>query len=95
MWIRRSYNASAKGLLLRFLIVFALKASRRWPLVLPGILVAIGLMGPHVSSAQSASAPVFEVVSIKPQQWTGQGGVGVLVRGNTLDAEHISLFSLD
>jgi bla regulator protein BlaR1 len=30
----------------------------------------------------------------KPQQWTGQGSVGLFVRGNTLDAEHTSLFSL-
>jgi uncharacterized protein (TIGR03435 family) len=36
----------------------------------------------------------FEVASIKPQQWTGQGSVGIFVRGDTLDAEHASLFSL-
>jgi uncharacterized protein (TIGR03435 family) len=36
----------------------------------------------------------FDVVSVKPQKWTGQGSVGVLVRGDTLDAEHVSLRTL-
>jgi hypothetical protein len=36
----------------------------------------------------------FDVVSVKPQRWTGQGLVGVLVRGDTLDAEHVSLKGL-
>jgi bla regulator protein blaR1 len=39
--------------------------------------------------------PAFDVVSVKPQPWTGeQGSVGVFVRGNTLDAQHISLNDL-
>jgi hypothetical protein len=36
----------------------------------------------------------FDVVSVNPQKWTGQGSVGVLVRGDTLDAEHVSLQGL-
>lgn len=36
----------------------------------------------------------FDVVSIKPQKWTGQGSAGVLVRGDTLDAEHTTLNGL-
>ncbi|HEY6341857.1 MAG TPA: TIGR03435 family protein [Bryobacteraceae bacterium] len=36
----------------------------------------------------------FDVVSVKPQKWTGQGSVGVFVRGDTLDAEHASLKGL-
>jgi bla regulator protein BlaR1 len=62
--------------------------------VLAGILALIALADPQHIYAQSASSPVFEVASIKPQPWTGQGSVGIFVRGNTLDAEHISLFSL-
>jgi uncharacterized protein (TIGR03435 family) len=38
--------------------------------------------------------PAFDVVSVKPQPFTGQGSVGVFVRGNTLDAQHISLKDL-
>lgn len=79
---------------MRRLIISAFEVSRRWPLVLAGILGAIALLDVHDSSAQSASAPAFETASIKPQPWTGQGSVGVFVRGNTLDAEHVSLFSL-
>lgn len=36
----------------------------------------------------------FDVVSIKPQKWTGQGSVGISVRGNTLYGEHVSLDDL-
>ena len=79
---------------MRRLIVPAFEVWGRWPLALAGILSAIALVDPHASSAQSAFGPVFEVASIKPQPWTGQGSVGVFVRGNTLDAEHVSLFSL-
>lgn len=45
----------------------------------------------HHASAQS---PAFDVASIKSQPWTGQGSMGIFVHGNTLDAEHVSLFSL-
>jgi uncharacterized protein (TIGR03435 family) len=79
---------------MRWLTVAASGASRRRLLVLAGILATIALVDPHDSSAQSASAPVLDVASIKPQQWTGQGSVGIFVRGKTLDAEHTSLFSL-
>jgi bla regulator protein BlaR1 len=64
----------------------------RLPVV--GVLTAIVLLGPHESPAQTTPARAFEVASIKPQAWTGQGSVGIFVRGNTLDAEHVSLFSL-
>jgi uncharacterized protein (TIGR03435 family) len=48
-----------------------------------------------LSAAAFAQAPAaFEVVSIKPQPWTGQGSVGVFVRGDTLDGQHISLNDL-
>ena len=40
---------------------------------------------------QPAGRPEFEVASIKPQPFAGQGSVGIFVRGNTLDAEHVSL----
>jgi uncharacterized protein (TIGR03435 family) len=42
----------------------------------------------------SAFGQQFDVVSVKPQKWTGQGSVGVVVRGDTLDAEHASLKTL-
>ena len=44
----------------------------------------------------SAFGQQFDVVSVKPQKWTGQGSasVGVFVRGDTLDAEHASLRGL-
>ena len=42
-----------------------------------------------------AEAPLqFDVASVKIQPWTGQGGVGVFVRNDTLDAEHCSLHDL-
>jgi uncharacterized protein (TIGR03435 family) len=50
------------------------------------------LLGAMTASGQSP--PAFEVASVKLQPWTGQGGVGVIVRGNTLDAEHCSLNDL-
>jgi bla regulator protein BlaR1 len=43
---------------------------------------------------RAAARPAFEVASIKPQPFNGQGSVGIGVRGNTLDAEHVSLDSL-
>lgn len=43
---------------------------------------------------QPAARPEFEVASIKRQQSTGQGRFGVFVRGNTLNAEHVSLYDL-
>jgi bla regulator protein BlaR1 len=47
------------------------------------------------SFAAFAQAPrAFDVVSVKPQPFTGSGSVGIFVRGNTLDAQHISLKDL-
>ena len=37
----------------------------------------------------------FEVASVKPQPFAGSSGsVGIFVRGNTLNAEHVSLYDL-
>lgn len=57
-------------------------------------MAAIALLGPRNGFAQSAPAPEFDVASVKLQPWTGQGSVGIFVRGDTLDAEHVSLFDL-
>jgi uncharacterized protein (TIGR03435 family) len=43
---------------------------------------------------QPAARLEFEVASVKPQPFAGQGSIGIFVRGNTLDAEHVSLNSL-
>lgn len=45
-------------------------------------------------AAFGQAPPAFEVASVKPQPWTGQGGVYVRVGGNTLNAEHVSLNEL-
>jgi uncharacterized protein (TIGR03435 family) len=48
-----------------------------------------------VFAATSAyAADVFEVASIKPQPWTGQGNSGVFVHGSTLSGEHVCLNDL-
>lgn len=36
----------------------------------------------------------FEVASVKPRLWTGQGSFGIETHGNTLTAEHIDLYGL-
>jgi uncharacterized protein (TIGR03435 family) len=41
-----------------------------------------------------AARPEFEVASVKRQPYTRPGSVGVFARGNTLDAEPVSLDSL-
>jgi len=66
---------------------------RRWPYALVWLVATIGL-GDAQRVAQPAAAPAFDVASVKPQPFTGQGSVGIFVRGDTLDAEHVSLFSL-
>jgi bla regulator protein BlaR1 len=49
-----------------------------------------------ILSSLTAFAQTFDVVSIKPQPYTGKGGesVGIRVLGNTLSGEHISLNDL-
>jgi uncharacterized protein (TIGR03435 family) len=79
---------------MRRLILPTCQVSRGWPPVISGTVAVISLVASHAGSAQSAPGQQFEVASIKPQRWTGQGSVGIFVRGNTLDAEHVSLFSL-
>jgi uncharacterized protein (TIGR03435 family) len=55
-------------------------------------LVIAGSFAPHwIAFAQRLE---FEVASVKPQPWTGQGGVLVKVTGNTLLAEHMDLNGL-
>jgi uncharacterized protein (TIGR03435 family) len=47
-----------------------------------------------VAGLRAQSLPRFDVASIKPQPYTGQGMVGISVHGDTFDAEHESVFSL-
>ncbi len=56
--------------------------------------VALALLA--IFSFRSSAQPTvaFEVASIKPQPWQGQGNVGVGVHGNTLSAEHACLNDL-
>ena len=43
---------------------------------------------------QAPSRLAFDVASVKPQKWTGNGSVGVFIRGYMLDAERADLNSL-
>ncbi len=52
------------------------------------------MLVPLLMLSAFAQAPTFEVASVKLQPWTGQGGVGVFVRGDTLHGEHATLFDL-
>lgn len=53
------------------------------------------LLSANSSELQAQSPPAtFEVASIKPQPWTNEGRVGVLIRGNTLRGEHVDLYGL-
>ncbi|MDE3194746.1 MAG: TIGR03435 family protein [Acidobacteriota bacterium] len=45
-------------------------------------------------AATLAAQPAFDVVSVKPEPWAGTGSVGVQVRGDTLRAEHCTLYDL-
>lgn len=54
-------------------------------------LSALLIWGSFLMHAQS---PAFEVASVKPHPWDGNGRVGVFVRGNTLTAEHTCLYGL-
>jgi uncharacterized protein (TIGR03435 family) len=67
--------------------------SRRRPYALAWIVAAVGL-GNAQQLAQPATTPQFDVASVKPQSFAGKGSVGIFVRGDTLHAEHVSLFSL-
>jgi len=58
--------------------------------ILPAAFLVLNVLCP----AQTPPPLAFDVASVKPQKWTGNGSVGVLVRGNTLDAEHADLNSL-
>jgi bla regulator protein BlaR1 len=57
-----------------------------------GAPLLIAIASPLQICAQATVS--FEVVSVKPQPWTGQGSVGAFVHGNTLSAEHCSLNDL-
>src|SRR5262249_21303366 len=39
-------------------------------------------------------SPSFEVASVKPQPFNGQGFVGMAAKGSTLSAEHVTLYDL-
>jgi uncharacterized protein (TIGR03435 family) len=47
-------------------------------------------------TAFGQTSPVFDVASVKPQPWSNQNGssLGVFVKGDTLNAEHCSLYDL-
>jgi uncharacterized protein (TIGR03435 family) len=47
-------------------------------------------------AAFGQSPPAFDVASVKRQPWNSEGGssLGVFLRGDTLDAEHCSLYDL-
>ena len=47
-------------------------------------------------AAFGQSPPAFDVASVKRQPWNTDGGssLGVFIRGDTLDAEHCSLYDL-
>lgn len=62
-------------------------------LALGGIGAAFTLVVPF-SAAQSAHGPQFDVASVKLQPYTTPGKVGIFVGGDTLDAVHVSVFSL-
>src|SRR5215470_12811488 len=47
-----------------------------------------------ICTAFGQAPPSFEVASVKLQPWTGQGSVGIMLRGVTLTAEHVSLKDL-
>lgn len=56
--------------------------------------IAVLLVFCALCGAQTPQPVAFDVASVKPQKWTGSGGVGVFIKGNTLDAEHADLNSL-
>jgi putative ABC transport system permease protein len=49
-----------------------------------------GDVGKDAQSRPQVPVPAFAVASIKPQPWTNEGSVGVVVHGNTLTAEQNS-----
>src|SRR6185437_6918072 len=58
--------------------------------------VAAGVLSLGIATAQDAPATKkFDVASVKINPWKDSGSVGVVaVRGNTLSAEHASLYDL-
>lgn len=56
------------------------------------VLLSIACAAPAPIRAQAA--PAFEVASVKPQPWQDRGSFLIMVRGNTLDAEHMDLAGL-
>jgi uncharacterized protein (TIGR03435 family) len=68
-----------------------MQSGARGIIVLLAALLTIGAQPPQ-SFAQSL--PAFEVASVKPQPWKGQGSVGVFFHGNTLSGEHCDLYTL-
>jgi uncharacterized protein (TIGR03435 family) len=68
----------------------------RLPDVLGFACIIVALTGSVVdaSPAITQSPLSFDVVSVKPHPWMGNGGVGVVIRGDTLTAEHVTLYDL-
>lgn len=56
--------------------------------------IALGILNVSQSEAQIAASARFEVASIKPSPFTGQGGVGIRISGNRLLAQHQPLAEL-
>jgi hypothetical protein len=52
---------------------------------------ALVLLSCALSQAQAPLLPAFDVASVKPQKFTGEGTVGVSIEGNRLHAEHAEL----
>jgi uncharacterized protein (TIGR03435 family) len=63
-------------------------------LALAGVLAAIALTHPQDCNAQPVAGPEFDVASVKRQPWTDGSSIGIVIRGNTLDAEHVAVVDL-
>jgi uncharacterized protein (TIGR03435 family) len=73
------------------LVIGAFNLSKRRRYAVAAIIAFWFLDTPNIIAQP---APKFDIASVKLQPFTGQGSVGIQVHGNTLDAEHCSLFSL-
>ncbi len=52
------------------------------------------LLSGSLSQAQTPQPPAFDVASVKPQKFTGEGTVGFSIEGTRLRAEHVKLNQL-
>jgi uncharacterized protein (TIGR03435 family) len=58
-------------------------------LLIPFVLACVG-----IGQAQPPQPLAFDVASVKPQKFTGEGTVGISIKGDTLHAEHVELNKL-